>query len=427
MPRSIFSAGGGDERLRPFSRGTIELASRRDARAPRPTLPSDSLHDSVPSSGSFRSFFLGGFECSTHRIRSGRRLDVVAGSRHDRWVREDYERLRSERILAAREGLRWHLIEKRPGHLDFSTALPFVRAAREIGIQLVWDLCHYGWPDDLDVWTPEFVERFANLADGFARLLAVETDAPPFIAPVNEISFFSWASGQVGWFYPYARRRGGELKAQLVRAAIAATRAVRAVDRNTRIVHTDPLINVVASPRKPQDERQAEGYRQAQYDAVEMVLGRQRPELGGREEYVDLVGLNYYFDNQWYFGSGWKIARGHKRYRPLHDMLRETHERLRRPLFIAETGIENKARPEWLRWVCEQVRTALDRGVPVEGICLYPILNHPGWVDNRHCHNGLWDYADRSGVRPIYLPLAEELRAQQALFAERENGVEAAG
>ena len=43
------------------------------------------------------------------------------------------------------------------------------------------------------------------------------------------------------------------------------------------------------------------------------------------------------------------FARTHKLYRPLHDMLREAHERVRRPLFIAETGIEDAARPEWLR------------------------------------------------------------------------------
>ena len=28
-----------------------------------------------------------------------------------------------------------------------------------------------------------------------------------------------------------------------------------------------------------------------------------------------------------------------------------------------------------------QVLTAIEAGVPVEGVCLYPILNHPGWDD----------------------------------------------
>jgi hypothetical protein len=53
--------------------------------------------------------------------------------------------------------------------------------------------------------------------------------------------------------------------------------------------------------------------------------------------------------------------------------------------------------------------------VPVEGICLYPILNHPGWDNDRHCCNGLWDYADETGEREIYQPLAQELRQQRTL------------
>ena len=52
---------------------------------------------------------------------------------------------------------------------------------------------------------------------------------------------------------------------------------------------------------------------------------------------------------------------------------------------------------------------------------LYPIVNHPGWVDDRHCHNGLWDYADENGVREIYEPLAMELARQQTDFGRFLN------
>ena len=38
----------------------------------------------------FDSFFMAGFECSTHRRRDGRRLDLIAGTRHDRWGANDY-------------------------------------------------------------------------------------------------------------------------------------------------------------------------------------------------------------------------------------------------------------------------------------------------------------------------------------------------
>jgi hypothetical protein len=60
------------------------------------------------------------------------------------------------------------------------------------------------------------------------------------------------------------------------------------------------------------------------------------------------------------------------------------------------------------------VDAAAREGAPLHGVCLYPIVNHPGWVDDRHCHNGLWDYATDGGSRPVYEPLARELRRQMA-------------
>jgi hypothetical protein len=57
-------------------------------------------------------------------------------------------------------------------------------------------------------------------------------------------------------------------------------------------------------------------------------------------------------------------------------------------------------------------------GTWVEGICLYPIVNHPGWEDDRHCYNGLWDYPNEMGEREIYVPLAEELSKQRHEFEE---------
>jgi hypothetical protein len=36
-----------------------------------------------------------------------------------------------------------------------------------------------------------------------------------------------------------------------------------------------------------------------------------------------------------------------------------------------------------------QVAAAIRLGVPVQGVCLYPIVNHPAWINNRHCHNGI--------------------------------------
>jgi hypothetical protein len=46
-------------------------------------------------------------------------------------------------------------------------------------------------------------------------------------------------------------------------------------------------------------------------------------------------------------------------YRPLRELLMDTYERFHRPMFIAETGIEDEARPLWLAYVGAESRAAM--------------------------------------------------------------------
>ena len=151
-----------------------------------------------------------------------------------------------------------------------------------------------------------------------------------------------------------------------------------------------------------------------------MLGGRMKPHLGGADKYLDIIGINYYDHNQWILGGSF-IAPGSPRYKAFREIVQEVYERYQRPLFIAETGIEDEARPVWLRYIGSEVRAAVMNETPVEGICLYPIVNHPGWEDDRHCHNGLWDYPNDRGEREIYLPLAEELSKQRHEFEQLFN------
>ncbi len=372
------------------------------------------------NTGLFNSFILGGFECSTHRLPTGRRLDLVHSTRHDELAANDYRLLQEYGIRTARDGLRWHLIEPQSGKYDFSTATPMLKAARDTGMQVIWDLWHYGWPDGLDMFSAEFVERFTAFARQAATHISEYQDVP-LISPINEISFFSWAGGEAGIFNPFAKHRGDDVKRQLVRASIAAIRAMREVNPAIKVFQIDPIINVV--PRGPLEEdlRNATAYRMSQFVAWDMITGRVEPELGGDDSLVDVVGVNYYIHNQFVW-EGHMIVPSDARYRHVGQMLREVYERYRRPIFVAETGIEDDTRPAWLRYICKEVFGALASGVPVEGVCLYPIVNHPGWDDDRHCYNGMFDYADEHGNREVYQPLADEVARQTANFDALQSG-----
>lgn len=132
-----------------------------------------------------------------------------------------------------------------------------------------------------------------------------------------------------------------------------------------------------------------------------MLSGKCWPQLGGDPALLDVVGVNFYSNNQWIHG-GPTIGRDHPLFRPFRSILAEVYARYGRPIFVAETGCEGDERPAWLGYVAAEVRAAIRLGVPVEGICLYPILNHPGWDDGRDCPNGLLEHTPHASGRTPY-------------------------
>ncbi len=367
--------------------------------------------------GLFRSFLQGGFECSTHRLRPqdgrspGKRLDMISAIYHDRHASQDYRQLANFGIRTVRDGFRWHLID-RAGEYDWSSIRPMLRAAGKTQTQVIWDLLHYGWPDDIDIWSPRFVDRFARYAAACARLVHDESDDIPFYCPVNEISFFSWGGGDAGYLNPFANGRGFEMKVQLARAAIAGMDAILSVDPRARFVHCDPVINVIKDPSRPWEASVAEGHHQSQFQGWDLLAGRMWPQIGGAERYLDIIGVNYYFNNQWIHG-GPPIDIGHALYKPLSKILIETYARFGKPMLIAETGIEDARRAPWFDYVSAEATLAMRSGVPLEGICLYPVVNHPGWDDDRACENGLLSADIGPTGRSAHPPLAEAIAASR--------------
>ena len=281
-------------------------------------------------------------------------------------------------------------------------------------MEQIIDLFHFGWPDFIDIFSPDFVESFTGLATNFAQLLQSRGLDSPLIAPMNEISFVSWAGGDVEYLNPFQRGRGNELKLQLVRAGLQAAKAFVAQIPGTRLVWPEPVIHIAGNAAEPADEQQAEAYRLAMFEAWDMIAGRAHPELGGSPDVLQTIGVNFYDRNEW-VNHGRTLQPSDPLYRPFHAILLEVWSRYRVPMFVSETGTEDAKRPDWFSYICAEVRQAIALGVQMEGICLYPILNHPGWDDGRHCHNGLFDYADAVGQREVYAPLAVEIARQQKL------------
>jgi beta-glucosidase/6-phospho-beta-glucosidase/beta-galactosidase len=338
---------------------------------------------------------MGGFEGACHINRSGRRLDLIAATQHDLQAAADYRLVRAVGMATVRDGVRWPSVEH-GGSYDFSSFIPMLQAALAEEVQVIWTLCHYGWPDDLDVFSAAWVDRFARYCGAIARIVADHTDQVPLYSPINEISFLCWAAGDVGGFiHPHARERGNELKRQLVRGAAAGIEAIWNVDRRARIVHVDPVIKVFPRRDRPDLVAEALQYDQSQFEAWDMLSGRTEPQLGGRPEYLDVMGLNFYHSNQWEHGGDrlrWEDEPRDDRWVPLHQLLAGLYQRYQRPICLGETSHFGSGRARWVREIGNEIAAALRAGVPVEGVCLYPVIDRPDWEDANHWHNsGLFD------------------------------------
>jgi hypothetical protein len=338
---------------------------------------------------------MGGFEGACHINRSGTRLDLIAATQHDVQAAADYRLVRAVGMATVRDGVRWPSVEH-GGSYDFSSFIPMLQAALAEEVQVIWTLCHYGWPDDLDVFSAAWVDRFARYCGAVARIVADHTDQVPLYSPINEISFLCWAAGDVGGFiHPHARERGNELKRQLVRGAAAGIEAIWNVDRRARIVHVDPVIKVFPRRDRPDLVAEALQYDQSQFEAWDMLSGRTEPQLGGRPEYLDVMGLNFYHSNQWEHGGDrlrWEDEPRDDRWVPLHQLLAGLYQRYQRPICLGETSHFGSGRARWVREIGNEIAAALRAGVPVEGVCLYPVIDRPDWEDANHWHNsGLFD------------------------------------
>ena len=371
----------------------------------RPTTP-------LPLGAPFRSFWMGGYDDSQTQLSAAARPDALVG--------DGYSRLLEFGIRSVRENADWALVDRAGVH-DLGPLEQRARMAKDLGVQVAWTLLTHRWPEEIDLLSAAFVERFARFARTVAgRVAEFDPGQVPVFTPINELSFLAWSvlsSGRV-------RRSDGslaslkEIKRQLARAAIAACDAILEKVPHARLLHTDPLEHVVAPPGQPALATAAERRVEQQFEAWDLISGRAVNELGGSVRYLDLVGVNYYAENQWELGSnkrlGWQID--DPRRRPLSAMLKAVHLRYQRPVVIAETSHSGVRRGAWIREIAAEVRAARRLGVRIDGVCLHPMIDQlDGANPGKWLLRGLWEVRNDRGTKNIELtaPYAAALRAAQ--------------
>jgi hypothetical protein len=290
----------------------------------------------------------------------------------------------------------------------------------------IWDLCHYGYPDGLDpLGDPDaFAARFEAYARAAARYVAERAHQGPLcFTPVNEPTFWGYMGGEWGWCAPFGKSADDRRRftLALARADIAACKAIRADFPDARFVHIDPLVWVVPPRDRPDlaDAAHRESYEDA-YIAWDVISGLKHPEYGGSLELIDILGFNNYSFGQMEYGGGGgpnqPLEPGDPRIRSVCDLLTEAWEKFKRPCIIAETSGLHGGRPDWLNDIACEGLAAVNRGVELHGICLFPAVDMTDWHTGKWLNMGIADVEalpDGALMRKPFVPYTDMLRRWQ--------------
>lgn len=359
----------------------------------------------------FKTFFIGGYECADMVNNTGNRVNLLQATFHDTHIDEDYRLLTEAGMRTVREGIVWTNVEKQPYEYDFTEVTARIRAAQKWGVQQLWDVCHFGYAVDLVPGHPQFARRFAALCIAFVKHFRSLSDDSFIFCPINEMSFISWLGGDMRGTVPFAINSGWDVKYHLAKAAIAGIQAVREVEPGAQVMLVEPMIKIHPRPDEP-DVAGIRGHNESQFQAMDMVTGRLHPELGGKPEYMNYAGFNYYYNNQWMHCShtlDWRAQPYEGT--PFSQLIAAAYERFGVPVMLSETGHFLEDRSMWIEMITDECIKAIQAGVDLRGVCIYPVLDRPDWdYMDKYIPCGIWGYRP-DGTRTVEQSYLDTVRA----------------
>src|SRR5688500_6988729 len=148
------------------------------------------------------------------------RHDEVKLICHDEFLESDYQLMVDIGCIGIRDAARWYITHPAPGTFDWTWLDRVVEAAQNFRLLLYLDLWHYGYPDWLDLMSPDAPQHFAE----FARQIARRYRSLVYYCVSNEPSLLVERGGQVGSWRPFMRRKDPTpLRQQICRMIIEAS------------------------------------------------------------------------------------------------------------------------------------------------------------------------------------------------------------
>jgi beta-glucosidase len=325
-----------------------------------------------------------------------RRDELESTHFYQRW-REDFDLLDDLGVQYVRYGPQYYRVNPAHGRYEWEFMDETLGRLRELGIEPIADLCHFGVPDWIgDNQNPEWPDLFAE----YAREFAHRYSWVKFFTPVNEIFVNATFSAKRGWWNERLTSDRAFVTAlkHMAKANLRGEEEILEVQPNAIFIQSEATSCYhECSPRartraRHENEKRflsldfSYGHR-VNSEAYEYLMdnGLSREEYHWFLEHGEAVrphcimGTDYYGANEhWVPAEGPMKSAG-----PVFGyaiLARQYYERYRLPVMLTETNKTNAQEgPDWLhhQWACVQELRRV--AIPVMGFTWYSLLDQVDW------------------------------------------------
>src|SRR5215212_2299463 len=364
--------------------------------------------------------FATGIENSYPTISTGNRIDQMAKSSHYSRYAEDFGLVREMGIDALRYGPAYYRTHSGPDQFDWSSADDPMQMLREMKIELIADLCHFGVPDWLGGFQdPAFPVLFAEYARAFARRYPWVR----YYTPVNEIFICASFSALRGFWNESLADEGAFARAirNLCMGHELAVEAILAERPDAIIVQSESIEHFHAAGKKAEPKAARENA--FKHLSLDLTLGRELAP--GMASFLNDNGVTSndlsFFREKRGVGQRWlgldyyptcehRVSSTGRRTvtrqpRGLLSLAREYYGRYHIPLFHCETNRVPRFAEQWLDEQWEDMMALKRSGIPVYGFTWYSLTDQIDWqhalrVERNDLHPvGLYDL--HRNIRPV--------------------------
>jgi beta-glucosidase/6-phospho-beta-glucosidase/beta-galactosidase len=359
-----------------------------------------------------------------HKGKDLRRDGLELSRHYDRW-RQDLQLVADFGLHTLRYGPPYYRCHVGPGRYDWSFAEETFGLLRQLQIEPITDLCHFGIPDWLGAsfqntdWPP----LFAEYAQAFARQF-------PWVrlyTPVNEILIAAEFSALNGWWNERKKDHTSFVTAlkNLCRANILAQQAILQVKPGALFVQSES--SLYFHPTVPEAIEAADFQNQRRFVSLDLCYGhpvdtRIYEYLSDhgmtRQEYqwfLDnappllphcIMGSDYYITNEKKIVNRAGESDGSGEVLGYYEITQQYFNRYKLPIFHTETNRKDESdagRWLWKEWF-NILRLRRD-GLPILGFTWYSFFDQTDWdvelrEDNYRINPmGLYDLERR--IRPV--------------------------